>query len=77
MLLVLLPQQSIGQQRFKKKEGSFWLSPLKVQTIMAGKSGHQGLEGDSSTASRVKKLRGTDAVSQLSFFHSGCYGGSS
>lgn len=50
---------------------------LKVQTIMAGKSGQQGLEGASSSASRVKKLRGTDTISQLAFFHSGCYGGSS
>lgn len=66
MLLVLLPQQSIGQQQFKK--GGFILAlTLKVQTIMAGKSRQQDLEGDSSTAARVKKLRGTDAISQLAF----------
>ena len=76
MLLVLLLQQSMGQQQFKK--GGFILAlTLKVQTMMAGKSREQELEGDSSTTSRVKKLRGTEAISQLAFFHSGCYSGSS
>lgn len=76
MLLVLLPQQSMWDNSSLRKEGFVSALTLKVQTIMAGKSGQQGLEGDSSTTSRVKKLRGTDVISQLAFFHSGCYRGS-
>lgn len=74
MLLVLLPQQSMWDNSSLRKAG--FISTLTVQTIMAGKSGQQGLEGDSSTTSRVKKLRGTDAISQLAFLHSDCYRGS-
>lgn len=76
MLLVLLQQQSMWDNSSLRKEVFISALTLKVQTIMVGKSGQQGLEGDSSTTSRVKKLRGTDAISQLAFFHSGCYRGS-
>lgn len=76
MLLVLLPQQSMWDNSSLRKEVFISALTLKVQTIMVGKSGQQGLEGDSSTTSRVKKLRGTDVISQLAFFHSGCYRGS-